>query len=125
MKLDYVSIFPEYFAPLSLSLPGKAVALGLIDTAVHDLRSWIDHLEATGVTQVGMTGLSLGGYLTSVMAAVDDRLHFAIPNAPVTDFDDLVELWHPAGAVVQAAMKLHPIWPAATMSPACRLTARP
>lgn len=75
--------------------------------AVHDLRSWIDHLEAKGVTQIGMTGLSLGGYLTSVMAAVDDRLHFAIPNAPVTDFDDLVELWHPAGAVVQAAMRLH------------------
>lgn len=65
--------------------------------AIHDLRSWIDHLEQTGVEQVGMTGLSLGGYLTSVMAAVDDRLHFAIPNAPVTDFDDLVELWHPAG----------------------------
>ena len=72
--------------------------------AVHDLRSWIDHLEATGVEQVGMTGVSLGGYLTSVMAAVDDRLSFAIPNAPVTDFDDLVDLWAPAGWVARTAL---------------------
>lgn len=75
--------------------------------AVHDLRSWIDHLEGLGVPQVGMTGLSLGGYLTSVMAAVDDRLHFAIPNAPVTDFDDLVDLWHPAGWLTSTAMKAY------------------
>lgn len=73
--------------------------------AVHDLRSWIDHLQATGVQQVGMTGLSLGGYLTSVMAAVDERLWFAIPNAPVTDFDDLVDLWQPTGWVAEAALR--------------------
>ncbi len=40
MRLDYVTIFPDYFAPLSLSLPGKAAASGLIDVHVHDLRSW-------------------------------------------------------------------------------------
>lgn len=74
--------------------------------AVHDLRSWIDHLEATGVEQVGMTGLSMGGYLTAVMAAVDDRLRFAIPNAPVTDFDDLVDLWSPAGTMSEALLRL-------------------
>jgi tRNA (guanine37-N1)-methyltransferase len=40
MKLDIVSIFPDYFAPLGLSLPGKARAKGLLDLAVHDLREW-------------------------------------------------------------------------------------
>ncbi|CAN5339296.1 hypothetical protein BH09ACT12_BH09ACT12_09320 [soil metagenome] len=40
MRLDYVTIFPEYFAPLSLSLPGKAVESGLLDIAVHDLRDY-------------------------------------------------------------------------------------
>jgi len=40
MRLDYVTIFPDYFAPLALSLPGKAVDSGLIEVAVHDLRQW-------------------------------------------------------------------------------------
>lgn len=40
MKLDVVTIFPEYFAPLQLSLVGKAINKGLLDIAVHDLRRW-------------------------------------------------------------------------------------
>ncbi|MCL2735874.1 MAG: tRNA (guanosine(37)-N1)-methyltransferase TrmD [Propionibacteriaceae bacterium] len=40
MRLDYITIFPDYFAPLSLSLVGKAVASGLLTVGVHDLRSW-------------------------------------------------------------------------------------
>ena len=40
MRLDYLTIFPDYFAPLALSLPGKARDKGLIDVHVHDLRSW-------------------------------------------------------------------------------------
>jgi len=40
MRLDYLTIFPDYLAPLSLSLPGKAAARGLVDVHVHDLRDW-------------------------------------------------------------------------------------
>ncbi|MFL6060138.1 MAG: tRNA (guanosine(37)-N1)-methyltransferase TrmD [Marmoricola sp.] len=40
MRIDVVSIFPDYLAPLELSLPGKARASGLLDIAVHDLRAW-------------------------------------------------------------------------------------
>ena len=40
MKIDIVSIFPDYLAPLELSLPGKARAKGLLDISVHDLRDW-------------------------------------------------------------------------------------
>lgn len=40
MRLDYLTIFPDYLAPLQLSLPGKAVASGLIEVHVHDLRQW-------------------------------------------------------------------------------------
>ncbi|CAN5249418.1 tRNA (guanosine(37)-N1)-methyltransferase TrmD [soil metagenome] len=40
MRIDVVSIFPDYLSPLSLSLPGKARAAGLLDLGVHDLRSW-------------------------------------------------------------------------------------
>ena len=40
MRIDVVTIFPDYLAPLQLSLPGKARAKGLLDISVHDLRQW-------------------------------------------------------------------------------------
>ena len=40
MRIDIVSIFPEYFGPLSVSLIGKAAARGDIEFYVHDLRQW-------------------------------------------------------------------------------------
>jgi len=39
MKIDAVTIFPEYFAPAQLSLLGKAQSKGLVDIQVHDLRA--------------------------------------------------------------------------------------
>ena len=40
MRLDIVSIFPDYLAPLRLSLVGKAAETGPLDLRVHDLRDW-------------------------------------------------------------------------------------
>jgi len=40
VRIDIVSIFPDYLAPLGLSLPGKAQGSGLLDVRVHDLRDW-------------------------------------------------------------------------------------
>lgn len=40
MRIDVVSIFPEYLAPLELSLIGKARQDGLLDLHVHDLRGF-------------------------------------------------------------------------------------
>jgi len=40
MRLDVVTIFPEYLSPLDLSLIGKAREQGLIDLSVHDLRDF-------------------------------------------------------------------------------------
>ena len=39
MKIDVISIFPEYLAPLELSLLGKAQDKGLLEINVHDLRA--------------------------------------------------------------------------------------
>ena len=39
MKIDVISIFPEYLSPLKLSFLGKAQSAGLLDIAVHDLRA--------------------------------------------------------------------------------------
>jgi len=38
MKIDAITIFPEYLAPLTLSLLGKAQEKGLLEIEVHDLR---------------------------------------------------------------------------------------
>ena len=40
MKIDAITIFPEYFAPAQLSLLGKAQNKGLVDIQVHDLRTF-------------------------------------------------------------------------------------
>ena len=40
MRIDVVSIFPEYLEPLRLSLVGKAAETGLVQLGVHDLRQW-------------------------------------------------------------------------------------
>jgi len=40
MRIDLVSIFPDYFAPLRLSLVGKAIEAGILTLGVHDLRDW-------------------------------------------------------------------------------------
>jgi len=40
LRLDVISIFPDYLAPLSLSLVGKAITSGLVGLGVHDLRDW-------------------------------------------------------------------------------------
>ena len=40
MRVDVLSIFPDYLDPLRQSLPGKAIDNGIIEMAVHDLRRW-------------------------------------------------------------------------------------
>jgi len=41
MRIDVLSIFPEFFAgPLDASLIGRARQDGLLDVRVHDLRAW-------------------------------------------------------------------------------------
>lgn len=40
MRLDVVTIFPEYLEPLRAALLGKAIDKGLISVGVHNLRDW-------------------------------------------------------------------------------------
>ncbi len=47
MRIDIVSIFPDYLAPLSLSLPGRAQHSGLLQVGVHDLRTWTSDRHRT------------------------------------------------------------------------------
>jgi tRNA (guanine37-N1)-methyltransferase len=40
VRIDVITIFPDYLAPLRQSLPGKAIDSGRIELGVHDLRRW-------------------------------------------------------------------------------------
>ncbi|KWX66483.1 peptidase [Mycobacterium sp. NAZ190054] len=68
--------------------------------AVHDFRSIIDYLEFTGVDRIALTGMSLGGYTSALIAGVDDRIQAVIPNVPVVTPDRTVDEWFPANKVV-------------------------
>jgi hypothetical protein len=72
--------------------------------AVSDVRVLVGHLLDSGAPHVGVTGLSLGGYTTAILAATERRLHFAIPNAPVTDLASVVKTWAPAGQLLELAL---------------------
>lgn len=73
--------------------------------AVCDLRVLINWLERRrGIDSVGVTGLSLGGLTTSLLASNEPRLKFAIPNVPVVSLADLVLEWHPLSAMVRLGL---------------------
>jgi pimeloyl-ACP methyl ester carboxylesterase len=77
--------------------------------AVHDFRVFADYLESTGVEQIGVTGLSLGGYVSALLAAVEPRLQVVVPNAPVTSIGPLVRDWFPANVLLAATLRAHGI----------------
>ena len=91
MRVDVVSIFPDYLAPLDLSLVGKARTSGILDLRVHDLRDWTTDRHRT------VDDTPFGGGAGMVMrpdvwgTALDDVLqdgaHLLVPTpsgAPLT-----------------------------------------
>jgi pimeloyl-ACP methyl ester carboxylesterase len=69
--------------------------------AVHDFRSVLDYLEYTGVDRIALTGMSLGGYTSALIAAVDDRIQAVIPNVPVVTPESAFDDWFPANMLVR------------------------
>ena len=40
MRIDVITIFPDYLEPVRQSLPGRAIEAGILEFGVHDLRRW-------------------------------------------------------------------------------------
>ena len=40
MRVDVITIFPDYLEPVRQSLPGRAIEAGILELGVHDLRRW-------------------------------------------------------------------------------------
>lgn len=58
--------------------------------AVWDMRRILSWIRAQGATQVGVYGLSLGGYNTALLSSLSPGLACAIAGIPATDFARLV-----------------------------------
>jgi tRNA (guanine37-N1)-methyltransferase len=101
MRIDIVTIFPEYLAPLELSLIGRARARGLIDVAVHDLRDFTQdrHRTVDGPPYGGGAGMvmrpepwgaaldhveALGGQVLGAQSPVP---HLLVPSPSGIRFD--------------------------------------
>jgi len=74
--------------------------------SVYDFRLFMDYLESTGVEKIGVTGISLGGYTSAILAAVEDRLQFAMPNVPVVSLVDLLYEWFPVAPLVKTGLRI-------------------
>jgi pimeloyl-ACP methyl ester carboxylesterase len=68
--------------------------------AVHDFRSVMDWLRDTGVERIALTGMSLGGYTSALVASADDRLEAVIPNVPVVTPESTFDDWWPANKLI-------------------------
>lgn len=47
MRVDVLGIFPDYLAPLELSIVGRARTAGLLTVTAHDLRDWTHDVHRT------------------------------------------------------------------------------
>lgn len=87
MRLDVVTIFPDYLAPLDLSLIGKARRDGIVDLHVHDLRDFthdrhrtVDDTPYGGGAGMVMKPQPWGEALEHVAAQGDSRPVLIIPG---------------------------------------------
>ena len=94
MRIDIVSIFPEYLSPLELSLVGKARESGIVNIEVHDLREFATdrHRTVDDTPYGGGPGMVMipdvwGAALDAVRAGADIDPLLVIPTPSGFRFD--------------------------------------
>jgi tRNA (guanine37-N1)-methyltransferase len=94
MRIDVVTIFPDYLAPLDEALVGRARRAGLLDVRVHDLRGWasgvhkaVDDAPYGGGPGMLMTAPVWGAALDDVTSSGEGVPRLLVPTpagAPLT-----------------------------------------
>lgn len=94
LRLDVVTVFPEYLAPLRLALLGRAVDRGIVEIGVHDLRDWthdvhrsVDDTPFGGGPGMVMRPTVWGEALDALVPPGPPRPETSLP-ATGTDADD-------------------------------------
>lgn len=91
MRLDVVTIFPEYLEPLRHALLGKAIEQGILSVGVHNLRAWTSDVHQS------VDSTPCGGGPGMVMKpevwgpALDDVAAGTGPAARVSDLESSAE----------------------------------
>lgn len=92
LRVDAVTIFPDYFAPLRLSIIGRAIESGLIDLRVHDLRDFthdrhrtVDDTPYGGGAGMVMRAEPWGEALDAVLASMSPTGDGTGTNSPETN----------------------------------------
>lgn len=104
MRLDIITIFPEYLDPLRHALLGRAIERGILSVGVHNLRSW-----ATDVHQA-VDDTPYGGGPGMVMKplvwgpALDDVARGSGPAASAHDLESATPHRPASGAEADGAM---------------------
>lgn len=98
MRIDVLSIFPDYLTPLDLSLIGRARREGLLDVRTHDLRDWthdrhrtVDDTPYGGGPGMVMRPEPWGEALDEVCGAQPGQVpHLVLPGPGGTPFTQSV-----------------------------------
>lgn len=72
--------------------------------AIYEVRTLMTYLRAQGVEKIGISGLSLGGYLSALTAAAEPSLEFVMPNAPMVAPIDMLMEWAPLRQLFKRAL---------------------
>ena len=95
MRIDIVTIFPEFFSVLDVSLLGKARQTGLIDLAVHDLRDYAYDRHRT----VDDTPYGGGAGMVMRPEPWGDALDSVLYRSEARDIEPVILFPSPAGEV--------------------------
>jgi tRNA (guanine37-N1)-methyltransferase len=137
MKLDVVTIFPDYLAPLKLSLLGKAQDEGLLEINVHDLRAhatdnhhsvddtpygggagmvmkaevWGEALDPLLVKDVDLIVLTPGGKRFNQRMAEEfsQRTHLVFACGRYEGIDDRVRQYYSQESFAQKNVRVHEV----------------
>jgi dienelactone hydrolase len=77
------------FSGQSFAVPDVGRLANAVRQAVFEIRTVMEWAREQAPAPVGLTGISLGGYLTALMAGLYDDLDFAVPMLPPVCIGDL------------------------------------
>lgn len=78
--------------------------------STYDIRTLVDYLQQrAGVERVGLSGLSLGGYTSALMAGLEPRFDFVMPVVPIVSIPDAMMEWKPLDGALRNIMRKYDV----------------